>query len=83
MDLWFSLANSTYFPAEPSEWMLEWDREVLMKQLRESLSGAENLAADSEIRDSNARARNIRASVSDAVRIWHAKGRTCWRSISM
>lgn len=54
-----------------------------MKQLRESLSGAENLAADSEIRDSNARARNIRASVSDAVRIWHAKGRTCWRSISM
>ena len=22
LDLWFSLANSTYFPVEPSEWML-------------------------------------------------------------
>lgn len=31
-----------------------------MRQLRESLSGTENLAADSEIRESNMRARNIR-----------------------
>ena len=35
-----------------------------MRQLRESLSGSESLAADSEIRESNLRSRNIRASVS-------------------
>ncbi|CAK9104271.1 Putative metal ion transporter YfjQ [Durusdinium trenchii] len=50
LDLWFSLANSTYFP-------------VLMRQLRESLSGSESLAADSEIRESNLRSRNIRENM--------------------
>ncbi|CAL1173435.1 unnamed protein product [Cladocopium goreaui] len=50
LDLWFSLANTTYFP-------------VLMRQLRESLSGSENLAADSEIRESNMRARSIRENM--------------------
>ena len=36
-----------------------------MRQLRESLSGSENLAVDSEIRESNLKARNIRTSDDD------------------
>ncbi|CAJ1389907.1 unnamed protein product [Effrenium voratum] len=49
LDLWFSLASATFFP-------------VLMRQLKESLTGAD-LVADSEVKESSLKARSIRENM--------------------